>query len=63
MYYFDDIMRVGDFDFDNNLLDKKLYENSCENVLIYDISLKTFMGAKPLRIRFDQLDGFIKIYD
>ena len=21
------------------------------------------MGAKPLRIRFDKLDGFIKIYD
>ena len=21
------------------------------------------MGAKPLRIRFDEIDGFIKIYD
>ena len=21
------------------------------------------MGAKPLRIRFDKIDGFIKIYD
>ena len=25
--------------------------------------LSTFMGAKPLRIRFDKIDGFIKIYD
>ena len=37
------------FDFDNILLDEKSYEN----VLIFDISYKTFMGAKPLRIRFD----------
>ena len=29
----------------------------------YEISYKTFMGAKPLRIRFDEIDGFIKIYD
>ena len=25
--------------------------------------LSTFMGVKPLRIRFDKIDGFIKIYD
>ena len=31
--------------------------------LIYDISYKTFMGSIPLRIRFDKIDGFIKIYD
>ena len=31
--------------------------------MIYDISYKTFMGAKLLRIRFDKLDGVIKIYD
>ena len=24
---------------------------------------KLFMGAKPLRITFDNVDGFIKIYD
>ena len=33
-------------------------ENSYES-----ISYKNFMGAKPLRIRFDKIDGFIKIYD
>ena len=61
-YYFDDIMRVGDFDFVNVLWDKKCYENSYENILIYDISDKTFMGAKPLRIRFNKENGVIKIY-
>ena len=58
-YYFDDIMRVGDIDFNNISLDKKPYEN----ILIYDISYKTFMGAKPLRIRFDKVYGVIKIFD
>ena len=58
-YYFDDIIRVQDIRFDNNFLDEKSYEN----ILIYDISYKTFMGAKPLRIRFDEAYGTIKIYD
>ena len=31
--------------------------------MIYDISYKTFIDAKPLRIRFDKDDGFISIYD
>ena len=31
--------------------------------MIYDISYKTFMGAKPLLIRFAKIDGIIKIYD
>ena len=43
----------------NILLDKKIYKN----ILIYDISYKTFMCSKPLRIRFRKIDGFIKIYD
>ena len=42
------------------LLDKKLYKEKCENILIYDISYKTSTGAKPLRITYD---GFIKIHD
>ena len=37
-------MRVMDIDFDNILLDKKLYK-TYKNILIYDISYKTFMGA------------------
>ena len=31
--------------------------------MIYDISYKTLIGAKPLRIRFDKTHGFIRIYD
>ena len=61
-YYFDDIMRVTDIDFDNISLDKKPYE-TCENILIYEISCKTLMGAKPLGIWLDEIDGFIKTYD
>ena len=61
-YYFDDIMIFRDIDFGKFLLDKKSYKTK-ENILIYDIWYKTFMGAKPLRIRFDEIDGFIKIHD
>ena len=45
------------------LFDEKLYKEKNGNILIYNISHKTFMGWKPLRIRFDKIDGFIKIYD
>ena len=31
--------------------------------MIYDISYKILIDPKPSRIRFDQLNGFIKIYD
>ena len=31
--------------------------------MIYGISYKTMIGAKPVRIRFDKIDGFIRIYD
>ena len=34
-YYFDDVMRVGDFDFDNMLLVKKSYKNSYENNILF----------------------------
>ena len=47
-YYFDNIIRVEDIDFDNVLLDEKSYEI----ILIYDISYKTFMVVKPLGIWF-----------
>ena len=41
----------------------KIFNKTYENILIYDISYKPFMGSKPLRIWFDEIDGFIKIYD
>ena len=58
-YYFDDITKLEDFDLHNTLIDEK----SHENILIYDISYKTLIGSKPLRIRFDKIDGIIRIYD
>ena len=41
------------------MIDEKFHEI----ILIYDISYKTLIGSKPLRIRFDKIDGFIRIYD
>ena len=35
-YYFNYIVKIEDFDFNNILLDKKLYEN----ILIYDMAYK-----------------------
>ena len=34
-----------------------------ENILIYDISYKTLISPKLLRIRFDKIDGFIRTCD
>ena len=53
------MIRLEDFNLDNILIDKKSYEN----ILIYDISYKTLIGLKPLRIRFDKINGIIGIYD
>ena len=57
-YYFDAINKNEDFDFDNTLLDEKSYKN----ILIYDISNKTLIGAKPFCIRFYIVDVFIGVY-
>ena len=46
-------MKIEDFDFDNILL----AEISYENILICDILRETLIGAKPLRIIFDKVDG------
>ena len=50
-YYFNDIIKTEDFDFDNILIDEKSYEN----ILVYDISYKSVIDSKPLRIRFDKM--------
>ena len=55
----DDIIKIEDFDFNNILID----ENSYENILVYNISYKSLIDSKPWRIRFDKLDGFIRVYD
>ena len=58
-YYFDDIMKVEDINVNNTLLDEESYQN----ILVYNILYKTFMDAKPLRIRFDNVNGLIKIFN
>ena len=64
-HYFDDIIRVWDTNFysSDTLLDGKSYIEKCENILIDDISCKTSTGAKPLRVRFDKIEGLIKIHN
>ena len=56
--YFDDIIKLEDFDLDNTLIDEK----SQENILIYGISYKTLFDPKPLCIRFFKIDGIIRIH-
>ena len=58
-YYFNSIVKLEDFDLGNISLGKK----SHRNILIYDISYKTLIDSKPLRIRFDIINEFIRIYD
>ena len=58
-YYFNDMIKLEDFDIGNILMDGK----PNQHILIYGISYKTLIGAKPLRSRFNKVDGFIRIYD
>ena len=58
-YYFDDIIKIEDFDLDNTLIDEKSYEN----ISVYKILYKSLTESKPLRIRFDEIDGFIRVLE
>ena len=58
-YYFDGIIKIEDFKFDKILISEKSYEN----ILVYDVSYKTLIDTKPLRIRFYKIDGFTRVYD
>ena len=40
----------------------EIYEKFSKNILIYSISYITLIGSKQLRIRFDKIDGFIKVH-
>ena len=53
------MIKTEDFDIDKILIDKE----SLKNVLVYDVSYKNFSDSKPLGIRFDKIDGFIRVYD
>ena len=58
-YYFVDLIKIKYFNSDNILMNEKSYEN----ILVYDISYKTLIGAKLLRISFEKINGFIRVYD
>ena len=54
-YFFNDIIKFEDFDLDNIIIDEESYEN----ILVYNVSYKTLIGVKPLRIGFDKMHGFM----
>ena len=56
-YCFNNINKIEDFHFDNILIGEK----SGKNILVYNISYKTLIDTKPLRLRFDKVDGFIRL--
>ena len=53
----------SDFDFSYTLVDKKVYIEKNKNISIYDFSQKTSNSTKQLCVRYDKIDGFIKIHD
>ena len=59
LHYYEGIIKFKFFDFDNILLCEKSYEN----ILVYRISHKTLIGAKPLHISFNKIHRFISVYD
>ena len=59
MLLFDDIIKIEDFNFHNILIDEKPYKM----ILIHDISYKNLIRAKPFCIRFDKVDGIIRVCD
>ena len=59
LYYYEGVIKFEYFDLDNILICKKSYQN----ILVYRISYKTLIGAKPFYIRFNKINGFIRVYD
>ena len=47
-YYFNDIIKIKEF---------HIY------ILVHNISYKSSIDSKPLPIRFDKIDGFVRVYD
>ena len=56
-YYFHDKTKFEDSDIDNISIVKY------ENMLIYKISYNTLTGPNHLRIRFNNMEGFIRVYE
>ena len=59
LFRWDDIIKIEDFDPDNIQINKK----SDENILVYNISYENLTDSKPLRDRFNKLDGIVRVYD
>ena len=59
LFYFSDTIKFEDFDFDNILINEKVYKN----ILIYNILYRALIGPKPQHIRFDKINGFIRVYN
>ena len=38
-------------------------KNHSNNILVYNISYKSLIGAKPLHISFNKVDRFIRVFD
>ena len=58
-YYFHDTFKIIDFVLDNVLIDGK-YD---KNILVYNNSHKTLIDATPFHIKFNKVNGFIRVYD
>ena len=58
-YYFDDKIKFENFGLHNILKEKKSYKN----ILVYNISFKILIGANSLRIKFNKIDEFIRVFD
>ena len=58
-YYFAEMIKIEDFYFDNILIGEKSYEN----ILIYNILHKILIDSNSLHIRFDKINGFIRVCD
>ena len=59
-FYIDDIRDIDIYS-GNILSDDKSYK-TYKNILVYGIWKKTFRDSIPLRIRYNEIDGFMKIY-
>ena len=44
-------------------IEKKIDNESYKNILVYNISYKSLIDAKPLCVRFEKKDGFSRVYD
>ena len=53
------MIKFEGFNLDNILIDEKSYQS----ILDYNILCKNLIGAKPLHIRLDKMDGFIRVFD